>query len=502
MSAKPIRPPGLSKKNGYGVSRVSSVVGFVTKPTILQGGVPAGTWVPTPPSSYSSSGTVTKQVTVDSTLSTNFVTWTASRQHIVKTSTGVLFIAYSYAGDGSHNNEKWRLKRSDDDGSTWSLVTDSNTAGYPINGGGAPGVEIDENDNLYVIVSQYRSTSPNVIFRIFKYTAADDYASPTSISTTLDAANKWGCYWDQSRGWLWMQAWERGFGDNSTDLMAVDGNGVVKVNKKIFGPFDHNVGTTRNADVSYPVLTGLRDGTIIVAWHNEAGSGYIPTFDSGTQSYYDVEFVYTPDGGSTFIGPNGTIVGTVIGDDSAPSNRAAYRVVDQSDWTTASNPEFIPASDSQYLANGGTRYNVNQLDALAFNHNALHFFYWAFSTAAIVGPSHRHHTRFDWASKAVDLRTRPFATTTGTALTMSASSGNFVQDTSQSSRLYFVGISSNSPAVIYSDDGGSSWLRYAVGTSITSPVYTNACRWVQSDGKILASTQSGSSVIFIEVTPA
>ncbi len=83
------------------------------------------------------------------------------------------------------------MKRSNDAGATWSLVTDSSTAGYPINGGGAPGLEIDSNDNVYVIVSQYRATSPNVVFAVYKYTSSNNYASPSNIySTALKASNK------------------------------------------------------------------------------------------------------------------------------------------------------------------------------------------------------------------------------------------------------------------------------------------------------------------------
>ncbi len=251
-----------------------------------------------------------------------------------------------------------------------------------------------------------------------------------------------------------MMSWERGAGDSSNDIMAINANGAVMVQKKLLGPFDNS--STRHADVSYPVLEGTHDGTIIFAWHNEAGSGYIPSFPSGTQSYYDVEFVYSTDAATTFKGPNGTIVGTVIGDDTAPSNRAAYRVVDLTNWQTAPYPEFISGTDSQYLANGGTRYNMNMLDGLAFNNNALHFYYWAFSTSAIINPNHHSHARFNWATKAVDDRTQPLNSTTGTTLTMSSNQGNFVQDSSQSSRLYFIGTSSSSPAVLRSDDGGAS----------------------------------------------
>lgn len=489
----------------YGEIVEEGVLDPILRPRLTAGVTPPPTssWVPTPPSSYSNTGTVTKQVMVDSGLSTNFVTWTGSRQHIVRAPNGAIFIAYSGFGDSNHFNEIWRLKRSNDSGATWSLVTDSSSAGYPMNGGGAPGLEIDASGNLYVVVSQYRASGSDVIYRVYKYSASNNYASPTNIFSlsSLPAANKWGCYWDQSREWLWISAWERGMGDNSNDILAMDVNGVVKVAKKILGPYDYSSSTTRHADVSYPVLTGAIDGTIIFAWHNEAGSGYVPSFPSSTQSYYDIEFVYSSDGGATIVGPNGPIVGTVIGDDSAPSSRAAYRVIDQSDWRTAPNPEFISAYDSAYLGNGGSYYNMNMLDGLAFNRNAVHFYYWGWSGTGIVGGDHRPHTRFNWATKTVDRRTQPLRATTGTALSISANIGNFVQDTTQASRLYFIGISSSAPAVLYSDDGGTSWLRYAVGSAITNPVYTNAYRWIGSDGKILACTQTGAGVMFIEVTP-
>src|SRR5205823_4043231 len=125
----------------------------------------------------------------------------------------------------------------------------------------------------------------------------------------------------------------------------------------------------------YPLLSIGVDGRLFVAWTSES-SGF---FSSYTQSYYDVRFVYTDDGGTTFYGPSSANTGAsqrtfpLAADGSiGGQTQQGYFIPDEG------NPlAFIPGSDPNYGNGTGQKYNWNHAQTMAFNHNALHFFYQA-----------------------------------------------------------------------------------------------------------------------------
>lgn len=498
---------------GDSIRQPSNMTAVVSAPPAVS------SWLPSPPASYVGTGTFVKSVVVG-TNPVGYGQFFTSRQFCVRTGTGITFLIYNPVDSDSHLPAYWRLLRSNDGGTSWTTVRDSQQTGDPNCGGGVPGLEIDQNDNVYIVVSQYKSAAPNNIFRVFKYIKADNYANPPSTRifnlTGLVAANKWACVWDQTRDWLWIVTWEQGTAVGTADLMAIDTTGAIKVQKQIFGPLASNFLTSRHAQVVYVFATVLLDGTLVISWSGESGyilGGGVNAF----QSYFDVQFVYSTDGGQTFYGPASgvsgapaAIQGTVIGDDTATSGRRAYRVCD-----FTAGVEFISPSDPNYYPNGTDKYNYNLLAAFTYNSNALHFFYQGVSTANVVGTLHRPHVRFDWSSKAVNLRNGVgsppvFGATSGTATTVSNSAGVFVQDTTLAGRLYFIAAGSNNDAgkivVLKSDDGGTTWTRYAASANIGStPYWAGACRWVQSDGSILAYAQqllSPYQLYFFQINPA
>lgn len=444
---------------------------------------------PVPPTSYNSSGSFLQQTVVDTIAGTNpeYSLFYQDRQHMVQNANGIFF-AYNYT-DSNHNPAHWRLARSTSqtsglyDGVTWSTAYTDSTDN---SGGGGPGIETDSNNNVYVIASLYNDSNP--IFKIFKFTPADNYVTPTIYSlSSLAAANKWTCIYDQVRNVIWISTWERQ-NSNEIDLVMVDQNGNILKSQRVLIDWS-TASSTAYAKADYTYLTVAGDGTLILAWHSDADVVGTHTLNGAINTYYEVRFIYSPDAATTWYGANGAITtGNVFPDGAGASNQTAFNVID-----TTPGSEFILGTDPNYYPNGTAKINWNALTALAFNNNAVHFQYIASTDPHVINPGHTPYTRFDWASKAVNKRIQPLAATTGTTTTLDNTGGNFVQDTTHANRLYFVGNGGGADfgkiVCMRSDDAGVTWVRYAASTAINNnPIYTGACRWTQPDGSLLAYT--------------
>jgi hypothetical protein len=161
--------------------------------------------------------------------------------------------------------------------------------------------------------------------------------------------------------------------------------------------------------------------------------------------------------------------------------------------------EFVDGRDSSYYeatTNPNGKYNYNMAGALAFNHGALHWVYESNGGGSHVTP-HNPYARFDLSSQTVDRRRSPeFGSDDGG--TLGHNFGNFVQDTTQAGRLFDVGQGTGSQGflgillVLRSDDGGGSWVQYALGplapgVGPNGLLYVSAYRWVLSDGAIVGT---------------
>lgn len=475
----------------------------------------ASPYVPAPPASYNSGGTVTATQLESSVGGVGSgigqQTFHPNWQHVTQVPAGDIFVTYNYYdadATAEHTTTHFRVKWSSDHGATFTTIYDSNVAGQiELDYGMGPHIESDASGNVYVLVNHYPrggSSQQTSVTKIHKFAAPYNQAytsAGTTIGSIPQSSNKWSCYFDQTRSWIWVCFWQ----DNTVpNLYAVDLSGTVKYSKNIFNV---KPGVELYGTATYPCLSMKNDGTLLVGWSAESSELVAPV---QTQGYYDSRFMYSTDAGATFIGPNGTITLPVYADDStATANRLAYHL-------THDGVDFLAGSNGNYGSGVGQHYNWNHLNHMLYNNGKLHVCYEAESSDThIFGGPHQTYARFDWATKAIDYRLEPAFNTDagdpgngGSSYHMfpGNSGGSFVTDTSQTGRLYFVGQGRADQgnlgkiSVFKCDNPAAAtpnWLLYAKEAAAvgTANGLVNVCpsRWVQSDGGIIGICQQADS---------
>lgn len=488
------------------------------------------TWSPSPPSSYHSTGTVTISTGITNTTGDIDSLFHPTTQKVVRTAAGKRFVVFlSSDTGGNHDPSFWQLWRSDDDGSSWSKMWDSQAKG-DTSYGVSPAIEIDENENLYLIANDYpRAGETFSGLKMYKFLASNNYSTtgvtPTTISSGGTSSGKWSAFLDQGRKWIWVALWAQG--SAQSNLFAFDYAGTQQFSKQMFKVFTKkwtptSVGITdKHGEPAYPAVWVGANGTIYLAWTSMACEG--GDFTNAALSYYDVRMVYSTDGGSTWIGPTNGVSGAVstrtlplAGDDSGTTAETAFPIVKLSDQT-----EFIPASDPNYGFNSGNKFNMSRLMHMVANNGAVHFYYESESGDVRVN-QHHVYARFDMTTHALadsERRSPEFKYDTSVAgdragLQTGQGGGNYIMDTTQAGRLYFVSATSRDAdgtfRIIRSDDGGKSWWLYATSPANSITVGPNglllvqAYRWVQSDGTITGILQLADApytIYTFKVTP-
>ena len=464
---------------------------------------------------------MTLSTALDNTTNGTYALFHPSYQHVVANSHGI-FAIYNSADNGNHDPATWRLKRSTNNGVSWTTVRDSSVAGDP-QYGISPALETDENDNVFVIANYLPQAGETFkATKLYKYSPSDGYTTPT-ITTLADnyASGKFTTFLDQGRHWIWICHWS----DHSTtkNLLAIDYSGTIQYQKNIFPNYSADWTPTSNASTDlhaasahYQSLWVNSDGTVFLAWSGLA-------FQSPATSFYDVRLIYSTStaaqfqaGTETWMGPQSGVNGTpstrsmpICVDDSGAQNRLAYPICKLSDQT-----EFIPATDPGYWNGTSGKFNWNRIEHMAFNNGAVHFYYNAEDQGDARVNDHRSYARFRMATHDVadSERNSPnFQASTGEKV--GYGNGNFVQDTTLASRLYFVGVTFLNPnskiLVLKSDDGGLTWSVYATGPTMTGIgsdglLNCGAFRWVMTDGTIhglVGYANSPNTVYHFRVTP-
>lgn len=501
---------------------------------------PPPTLKPDPPTSYSSTGTVTIGAALDNSSAGIYALFHPTWQKVVRNPSGI-FAVYASNDNGNHDPSAWKMKycpASSDFtvAANWSTLWDSNAKGDP-QYGVCPAIETDENNNIYVIANylpQLGETFSGV--KMYKFTHASGYAAPGAPITLCSgglSSGKWATFLDQSRGWIWVCFWEFGTSPtNGTNLMAFDYTGTQVYSRKIFKTFTRKWSPTLNGatdlhgpSAHYCALWVGGDGTVYVGWNNlvcEAGD-----FTNAALSYYDVRMVYSPgpmNGSETWYGPTNGVSGDATArtipfcsDDSATDKtEQGYQIV-----KTSNQDEFIPASNSSYGFGTGKKFNFNRLYAMALNGSNVHFYYES-ETSNASAIQHHSYARLRLSSHDVsdsERRTPNFnydTTTSGDRLGAAGgqSGGSFIQDTTMANRLYFVQKTSRNAdqavRILRSDDNGVSWWLYATsgafpGGGSNGLLEPQAYRWVQSDGIIMgivALADSPYTVYTFKVVPS
>ena len=528
--------------------------GTPTNPSGDDGGVGGGggggstSWKPAAPGSAVYTGHLTGSIVVSSAVGSGATIDTLfhpTTQKNVATSNGTQFsIRLTQDNTNNHNPSTWELKKSTDGGATWSVVWNSSTKGDP-QYGICPALELDENENLYVIANYYPSSGAGTSqIKLYKFLASNSWdptsVTPITLDTSSQASGKWGVCLDQGRQWIWMVLWAN---TSSPNLFAYDYAGTKQYSRQIFKVFTSkwhqdslgnpvNGVTDHHGEPAYPTVEIGVDGTVYVAWNNMACEG--GDFANAALSYYDVRLIYSTStkaqfqaGTETWNGPQSGVSGTpsartlpVSGDDSGTQAETAYPICKLSDQT-----EFIPASDPNYgfaALPTSKKYNFSRLMNIAPNNGAVHFYYES-ETSDTRAIQHHSYARFRLGTNDIsDAQRRSpewhwdlsAAGDRASSNPVGQGGGVFVQDTTQASRLYFVTRTSRDldekVMVLRSDDGGLSWWLYATSAAIPGGgsnglLLVQAYRWVLTDGSIYGTVQLADSpftVFTFKVSPA
>ena len=402
-------------------------------------------------------------------------------QHVVSTSGGI-FVAYAYDSD-NHDPDYWCLARSTDGGKTFQIIYDGQQDGSVVS---PPAIEADQAGNVYVIAPTYQTSNwvadPTLFYR---FSASDNYADPLKVSLNIGSAGKFSTVYDPTRNLIDVLFWAYGV-PNQPSFYSITTNGVVSKRVDLFADdiYDpHGV-------PEYPDLTIAPSGTVFAAWSTTDAALW--DNGAGTQNYYDAHFVYSPDGGTTWMGATGTLTLPIVGDDTGP----AFTIENES------NPvEFTPWGTTGY------RGNWNLLQGLAYNQGELDFYYGGPTPSA-----HDAYARMNLPTRTIDERMSPYFGANG--IEFDDAGGSFAESANASSTLYFVGAYYKQGlqylGLVYSNDGGTTWYQGACSDSWSGPfAYINTARNLSSDpssdGSVIGSftaTVNGETAVYFFRTSA
>lgn len=490
---------------------LSSMVSKMMHAVRRKAGVPSSpVWVPTPPSSYSSSGVVSHtllgSITGSWAAGLEQATWHPNSPRVTVTPSGDIFVCYNYLdnqtspGDEVYKCVKW----SSDGGATFpETIYDTQYSGKQGAGGsGDPvwgnsaGLWSDADGNVYFLNNIYSNDGGNPrstqIHKLAPPYSQNYTRAGTLIATISGAASgKWGTWFDQTCQWLWISFWDRG---GFNQLWAYDTNGTLQ--KSIAVQLNNDPSWPPPASLygraSYSTLYSDSAGRLIYGWTCESTSYPTGGFPAGQpQHYYGAFYIYSDDCGDTWIGKNGAVTLPLSSDNNY------YGAADQLGFELCEHGvDWIKGGDANY-GDDNAHLNFNLLNRVAINKGYLHSHYYA-DSVCFGGSSHAPYVRNDFGTGF--FRKGPeFSSDDGSPVdTQGATDGFFVQDTSFSNRLYYVsagraGQGNLGKIVVFkcdnSDAATPTWLLYAISSSAPGAniSFINCCPWVQTDGSIVGA---------------
>jgi hypothetical protein len=304
----------------------------------------------------------------------------------------------------------WHLVRSTDGGATFRPVCESSYYTKP------PAIETDGAGNIYLVHSEDdRSSGHPAYFYRF-----EPPSFPISASSQIPdgAAGKFTTYFDRGRGQLYLFT----FWDSPThNFFAIDRNGNVLHSRSLTQPGP-------NARIQYPHLA--MDGYDLYAgWTTQAHG-------SGTALYWSIQFMRSGDGGFFWRTASGSDLALpVVADNTGPTTMITL------------NDEF----------------SVNTwLSSLHVDPSGIHFMYYAASPT-----DRQHYVRYS-RSGTCEINIYPSWSAGDTSL--ASLDGFFV---SRPDGILFASAHTrdNELAVFLSDDGGRTWLDYALSEPLEAGTF-------------------------------
>lgn len=357
---------------------------------------------------------------------TNYSTFQSHNQKVVENAHGI-FLTYIT----SFSPSSWHLMRSTDGGNTFQPVCE---AQYYTN---APAIETDEHGNIYMIHSQ-NDQAPGSPAYFYRFDAASGFPISASSQIPNGSAGKFTTFFDRGRDQIYYFT----FWDSPTpNFFAIDRSGNVLYSHSLTRP-----GT--NARIQYPHLR--MDGyDLYAAWTTQSHG-------SGTPNYRSIHFMRSGDGGHFWQTAGGSnLVLPVVADDTGPAT-------------------MVSLSDEYYVNTWLSNFIVDAA--------GIHFMYYA-----AVPTDRQHYVRFSKSTGACDINLYP-AWEAGDG-SIASLDGFFV---SRTDGVLFAAAHDRTGrlAVFMSDDGGRTWLDYALSDPLEEGYFhysIGGCREITPSGRIMGT---------------
>ena len=368
---------------------------------------------------------------------TGYGTFQSHNQKVLSNRNGI-FMTHNRTRNEPYTAQQWRLSRSTDGGKTFATVYEATHGTHP------PCIETDENDNVYLVRSEFADGHAY----LHTFFAADDYAAAKARVTPVPAgaAQKFSMCYDRGRKQLYYASYNR------FDVIAT--NGTVRSSGKLFRD-------GKNAEMQYPILCMDAAGVLHFAW---------TTVPFGKMTYRSIHFMHSPDAGATWHNPDGSpLTPPMVADDTGPAAR-----VNLDDELDASN----------------------WLSSFRERNGKGHFLY-----LSTVNPPRQHYVRYDLKTAKRELDTQPVFK--GETIALHGLDGFF---TASDKTHYCLGHTADQRiGCLASDDNGTTWRDHALSEPLDGLYALGGCRAVTADGFIIGSfTQSpstggGSKVYFLRI---
>ncbi|HNT35278.1 MAG TPA: BNR-4 repeat-containing protein, partial [bacterium] len=359
-----------------------------------------------------------------------YATFQSHNQKVVSNQHGI-FLTYLKTRTDAYDSQLWRLMRSTDGGTTFSLVYEATAATHP------PAIETDGDGNIYLM----HGNISNGQGRLYRFLAKEDFKIPNYTVIPNSWADKFSTFLDMERKQIYFA--QVSHSDDET-FYAIGLDGAVNFTQRltVHGP---------HAYFLYPHLAMSEEGILHLAYTTfKNGNGYM---------YWDIHHILSDDAGQTWktlAGANVTI--PFIPDDTGPIPRI-----------TKDN-EFDVQT---WLSN------------MAVKKGKVHFLY-----EAQFNPCQQNYVRYDIESATEDIRVTPVFK--GESIRLGHLDGFFAHDAHSPDGPLFC-IARYIPqdvrriGCLVSRDNGVTWHDHALSAPVVNPYSIGGCRQLTSDGYVIGS---------------